>query len=387
VSAAPLLKVLKVSIEVVRGPNAGHVYDFEKAQISMGRGPENDLVFAQDVKISRQHIELVVSMNQVIVRNLSQKNPISVDGEVVNEKALRPGVIVRFGDSELKIQFERPAEDLKPNLVAVSSTLGPLQPIPSVTAPVAIMTARTPFPNQSANQTPAAFSSKAMTTPGGNAVGAPQAGGVGSWNSNAAPAGAGGGRNVGASGASTYRPPSAGGGRVKLYVIIGVVLVGAYFFSQDQIRRKSEVKLRDTVSTEVAITESQSEYDKAVKEIEQKGHDTIQYRLSQEQYLRGFRDYRQGQFVRAMEAFQAALSFYPNHELARKYYALAKRKFDEQIQFNMIQGKRYYGLRNYRLCMGHYSTVIKMKKDERDPIRREALQYHNECEIKMRGKY
>ncbi|MBX2995109.1 MAG: FHA domain-containing protein [Bdellovibrionaceae bacterium] len=386
-SAAPLLKVLNVSIEVVKGPNAGQSHDFEKAQISLGRGPENDLIFAQDVKISRQHIELIVSMNQVIVRNLSQKNPISVDGEVVNEKSIRPGGTIRFGETELKVNFERPAE-AKANLSVVpQATVGALKPMGSLqNAPVATAPAQASFPPVPGvnAQAPASFTSNAMTQPQSQAVGMPQqGGGVGAWNQQA-PAGA---RSVGAGG-STYRPPSAGGGRFKLYAIVGVIVLGgAYLFSQDQIRKRREVKLRDVVSTEVAITESQSEYDKAMKEIEKKGQDTIQYRLSQEQYLRGFRDYRQGQYVRAMEEFQAALSFYPNHELARKYYTLAKRKFDEQIQFNMIQGKRYYGVRNYRLCMGYYSTVIKMKKDERDPIRREALQYHNECEIKLRGKY
>lgn len=386
-SAAPLLKVLNVSIEVVKGPNAGQSHDFEKAQISLGRGPENDLIFAQDVKISRQHIELIVSMNQVIVRNLSQKNPISVDGEVVNEKSIRPGGTIRFGETELKVNFERPAE-AKANLSVVpQATVGALKPMGSLqNAPVATAPAQASFPPVPGvnAQAPASFTSNAMTQPQSQAVGMPQqGGGVGAWNQQS-PAGA---RSVGAGG-STYRPPSAGGGRFKLYAIVGVIVLGgAYLFSQDQIRKRREVKLRDVVSTEVAITESQSEYDKAMKEIEKKGQDTIQYRLSQEQYLRGFRDYRQGQYVRAMEEFQAALSFYPNHELARKYYTLAKRKFDEQIQFNMIQGKRYYGVRNYRLCMGYYSTVIKMKKDERDPIRREALQYHNECEIKLRGKY
>lgn len=385
-SAAPLLKVLSVSIEVVKGPNAGQTHDFEKAQISLGRGPENDLIFAQDVKISRQHIELIVSMNQVIVRNLSQKNPISVDGEVVNEKSIRPGGTIRFGETELKVNFERPAET-KANLSVVpQGTVGALKPVGSLqNAPVATAPAPGGFaPVAGAGaQSPAAFTSSAMTSPSSQAVGMPQQpGGVGSWNNPAA----GGARAVG-SGGATYRPPSSGG-RFKMYAVVGVILlVGAYFFSQEQVRKRREVKLRDVVSTEVAITESQSEYEKTMKEIEKKGQDTIQYRLSQEQYLRGFRDYRQGQYVRAMEEFQAALSFYPNHELARKYYTLAKRKFDEQIQFNMVQGKRYYGVRNYRLCMGYYSTVIKMKKDERDPIRREALQYHNECEIKMRGKY
>lgn len=184
------------------------------------------------------------------------------------------------------------------------------------------------------------------------------------------------------------RMPSQGGdSRLRLYIVIGLVLAGAAWLSQSQIAKRKELKLRDTVSTEIAINESQNEYEKTLKDLERRGQDTIQYKLAQEQYLRGFRDYRQGQYMRAMEEFQAALSFFPNHDLSRKYYTLAKRRFDEQVQQNMIQGKRYYGISNYRLCMGYYSNVIKMKKDDRDPIRREAKQYYDECELKMRGKF
>jgi len=368
VTAAPLLKVLKINLEISKGVNSGQSHTFEKASITMGRGPENDLIFAQDSKISRQHLELVVSMNQVVVRNLSQKNPISVDGEVVSEKAVRPGSVVRFGDSEFKIKFDTPLES-KPLLAPV-----PMSPPKSDSQTSSMPPAPTMVPTANANS---------FLQPKASNVGAPSAsvpGAPGNWS---APTSA----NAAQTTPPVYRPSSGGNSKIMIYVIVALVLGGAYWFSQESAKRRSEVKLRDSVTTEAAISESQNEYEKQLQEIEKKGHDTIQFRLAQEQYLRGFRDYRQGQFMRAMEAFQAALSFYPAHELARKYYTLSKRKFDEQVQFNMIQGKRYYGVKNYRLCMGFYSNVIKMKKDERDPIRREALQYYHECEIKMRGKF
>lgn len=376
-SAAPqLLKVLKLSIEVVRGPSQGEKFSFEKSTITAGRGPENDIVFAQDVKVSRQHIEFRVTPTGVTVRNLSQKNAIAVDGEVAVEKALRPGASVRLGETEVRVNFEKPPEQ-RPALAA----------IPTVTA-------KAGAPAVVATSTPAAPGNQFPAAPGGSPLtpsAAPGAQPPSSWSAQQGGVQPG-ARNVGQSSGVNYSysgsNSSSSSSRVRFYVIVGVFVLGAaYFFTQQNIKKKTEIKLRDTVSTEIAINDSEKEYEKIAKEIERKGQDTIQYRLAQEQYLRGFRDYRQGQYVRAMEEFQAALSFYPGHDLARKYYTLAKRKFDEQVQFNMIQGKRYYGVNNYRLCMGYYSNVIKMKKDERDPIRREALQYYNECEIKMRGKY
>ena len=46
----------------------------------------------------------------------------------------------------------------------------------------------------------------------------------------------------------------------------------------------------------------------AVKELEKKQEDsgkgTVQYKMAQEQYIKGFRDYRLGQYARAMQSFR-----------------------------------------------------------------------------------
>ena len=95
-----------------------------------------------------------------------------------------------------------------------------------------------------------------------------------------------------------------------MWIVVGVVVAFGAYLANDKINKRKSIKLRDSVATETAINDSQTEYDKATKEIEKRGEDTIQYKLAQEQYLKGFRDYRQGQYARAMEEFQAALSFF-----------------------------------------------------------------------------
>lgn len=353
-SAAPsLLKAMKISIEIVGGPSSGTTLAFDKAHLTIGRGPENDIIIAQDTKISRQHAEFVVTLQQVILKNLSQKNQISVDGELTQEKTLRPGAVIRLGESELRIQFEPPVKENKPVPHVTSTVTKSVAPVAGAIPAQPATWQRSHEMMHTQSETPGFVSSSVRPAEMSYQV----------------------------------RPTSNDSSRTKFYIIVVVVLLAGYWLFQDQKQKRKEVKLRDSVTTELAITNSQNEIEKTQKEIDRKGFDTTQYKLAQEQYLRGFRDYRQGQFVRAMEAFQAALSFFPTHELSRKYYILAKRKFDEQVQFNMIQGKRYYGLQNYRLCMSHYSNVIKMKKDERDPVRREALQYYRECELNMREKF
>lgn len=357
-AAHALLKILKIDIEVLKGDCSQKQYSFEKGQVSVGRGPENDIVFALDSKMSRQHILFKITDKGVSVLNLSQKNSIALDGEIILEKEIFSGSTVRLGESELRIRFEKPQQSMVNNLVGG-------------------LAASIPANNQTLQRSPVTAGQGTVNSLSQQGVAKPA---IQSQTFNQVP---------GAASTATFRPamPNGKNNRTVFYIVIGVLLLGAYFFFQDSAKKKRKLQLRDSASIESSIRDSEDVIEKTQKDLEKNGYDTTQYKLAQEQYLRGFRDYRLGQYARAIEEFQAALSFFPTHELARKYRLLAIRKFDEQVQYNMIQGKRYYGLQNYRLCMSYYSNVIKMKKEERDPIRREALQYYRECEINRREKF
>lgn len=147
---------------------------------------------------------------------------------------------------------------------------------------------------------------------------------------------------------------------------------------QERIRSSDEV-MADLAQSESAIRDLQTQ-------IEKKGTDTPQFQSAEQHYLKGFRDYQQGQYGRAMQSFQAALSFYPSHELARKYLVLARRKFDELARFHLTQGRRYRGKNNFRLCSASYAQVLIMVKDSSDPIYKEAKQYYDECELRKQGR-
>lgn len=336
-SAAPVIvKSIRIAMSVTSGPGAGHEFLFEKNVISVGRGPENDLVLASDVKVSRKHFEIRIQNGIVRTVNLNERNALAVDGEIVSEKELRPGAILRFGDSEVIVNFEAP-KALSP--VRSASHQAPQAPVKSGSTP------QTYQPPRSSAESPAHFESRPAEL------------------------------------------SSSGFNRFHLYVLVALVLGVAGYLAQETAKKRAHVKLRDSAAIQTAIQGSQEATEKLITESEKRGEETIQYKTAQEQYLRGFRDYRLGQYGRAIESFRAALSFYPQHALAQKYLNLSKKRFDEMVQWNMIQGRRYYGVQNYRLCMSYYATVIKMKKEDADPVRREALQYYQECEVRMKGKY
>lgn len=327
-TAPRLNQALRVSVEVVQGHHAGLRQSFDKGRWTVGRGPENDLILGQDIKVSRSHLEVRAFAAQVIVKNLNDKNVMLVDGRVMTEAILRPNSHVQVGDSVIKFSFQV-GETGRPQMKVVQNDYG----------------------------------SSAATM--GSA-------GVGSSNPFAPP------------GPRTVDTPLFENPRVRFYgLIIFFGLVGLWLFNTTSKPRK-EIGIRDSVAVTTDVTTSEAELKKALEE--RKDFDTPQYRAAQAQFVKGFRDYRQGQYARAMESFQSARAYYPSHQLAAKYWTLAKRKFDEQVQAYMVSGRRYLGTQNYRLCQSSFAAVLMQIKDDKNPIYREAKQYFDECQVKGLGR-
>lgn len=358
-SAAPNLNsALGVTIEIVRGPHKGFVQTFQQGKWTAGRGPENDLVLAQDLKVSRTHIEVQVTGTQVFVRNSSQKNIMMIDGLLAVEAIMKPDSVVQIGETFIRFKFDRPVEKT------------PLKAVPSPSASSAM------------NQTPAVVGMNTAVTGGANAhraVGMPGNPGAGAVGFPMA--------GAGMPGRPKAPPPPVelplfSHPRFRFYGMIAAVGVGLLWFLNSDVISKKPEGIRGAVTVTEDMAKSEESITTIRESMQKKGVDTPQFRLAEAQFIRGFRDYQNGQYPRAMEAFQSARSFYPDHELATYYWSMAKRKQDEQVQIYMLQGRRYKGVGNFRLCRSAFATVVKMVKNDKDPIYQEALRFHDECAIK-----
>ena len=290
--------------------------------VSVGRGEENRILLLKDPKVSRYHCEFRFEGGIWSVVNISQKNLVLVNGQSVKSQPLQNGDRIQIGDTEIEFHLQGVAQVERTQAV-VPQAQPSLAPAP-------------PPPT----------------------------------NSNA----------------WTSRPRKPEGNRARFYgmlVIIGAV-VAFIFMGEDPEKKKDSLRMGEDVLTD--LIESEKAVRQLQTEMEKRGEDTAQYRIAEEHYLKGFRDYQQGQFSRAMQSFQAALSFYPKHDLARKYLVLARRKFDEIVRFHMNRGTRYRAKNNFRLCMASFSQVMIMVKDDRDPIYREAKQYYDECNLRNAGR-
>lgn len=353
-AAQSLNSALQVTIEIVRGPHQGFRQTFHQNKWTVGRGPECDLVLAQDLKISRSHVEVQCTGAQVFVRNTSQKNIMMIDGLLAIEAIMKPDSVVQVGESYIRFKFERPAE--KTPLKAVPKP----SPAPSSSGHVPA-----PTGNQfSANTGMGQAVASSVSGPQKN-VGFPSAQ-----------------SSIGRKAPPVVELPLVNHPKFRFYAMIVVIGVGVMWFLNEDVINKKPEKIRDSITVSEEMAKSEDELKNIRAAMEKRGVDTPQYRLAEAQFVRGFRDYQNGQYARAMEAFQSARSFYPEHELATRYWTLAKRKQDERVQMYMLQGRRYLGTNNFRLCKSAFATAMKQLKDDKNPLYQESLKFHEECRLK-----
>ena len=175
----------------------------------------------------------------------------------------------------------------------------------------------------------------------------------------------------------------------KFLTYAGLAFVGVMIFIMlpgGKSKRTEEKPFRTVEEINVSRQESENEI-KVFQERKDKMNQQI-YQKAYENFLRGHRDYRQGQFVRAREAFQVVLNLDPDNDLARRYLNLSKIRFDEIVKFHLLQGRRYLEKHNYRMCRANFQTVMTMLgNDPSNPEYKEALTMHKQCSVALEGRF
>jgi hypothetical protein len=350
-SAAPALaKIRKISVEVVAGPLRGEVFHFSKPLILVGRGLENDVTIEKDSKMSRMHFEIRQNNGLITVHNVTEKNSLLVDGQLIKTAAIDGDVRVLLGDTELLLRVEGGGP--------TASVPRPMQVIQGGQAAAPVHHRPPPPPPQAFAKPP------------------PKPAGV---RPQQAPAGK--------AGTQLKKPGSSG--RVRFYVIIGIVFFAGFLLlhsgGNEKKKEMQEIRNSEEVQKELKLSSESSE--EIEKRLQREGVDQLTYQTAQQQYIRGFRDYRQGQYGRAIHELRAALTYYQQHELARHYLTLAQKKQDEMVREEMNLGKKYRGQGSYHMCVASFKKVVMLLDDPEDKISKEAKQYWNECELQQRERY
>ncbi len=143
---------------------------------------------------------------------------------------------------------------------------------------------------------------------------------------------------------------------------VGFVIVVIILTMKTQ-STKSTYQIKDEAAMQTRIDNLNQTNEQRQKEIASAGKDSEQYAEAQAFYLRGFRDFRENNFSRAIQNFETALSLFPNHPLAKRYLERSRLKLNETITQALERGEKDFELQKYNNAFNEYRTVLLLIND------------------------
>lgn len=372
---------ISIMVKVLSGPHQGEQFILPKDSFSLGRGPDNDVVLINDPKLSRQHIKAKLDNSKLKIENLSSRNLILYNNNFEKNLTLTSEEKIRIGDTELQFTWVAEKTEIHTEVATTSyltkleekTQMAPLPTFSNSIFPEIKVTAATSLKPSVAQPQVHYPQVKSDERP------------VGDRNNRNNPYSSPFKKN------QTKLPTKNEKPMVLIIGGIAVVLLIIIFSFSGEKKIKKSTRLKDTTQLSSELlqnTEYAQQYAKE-KHLQEDGRIDRLYESAQSYYIKGFRDYRNGQFTRAITAFQAALSFDPNHVLARKYLHQSIKKQDELMQFNLDQAKRYRDKNNFRLCRASAQNVMVMspQKGSTEPRYLDAKKLFDECDTLSKGRF
>jgi predicted component of type VI protein secretion system len=89
-------------LQVLSGSMAGQTHELKVEKTTIGRVEDNAFQIAEP-SVSSHHCEVILSVNDVIIRDLNSTNGTFINGEKITESVLKPGQTLKLGQVELRI--------------------------------------------------------------------------------------------------------------------------------------------------------------------------------------------------------------------------------------------------------------------------------------------
>ncbi len=88
------------------GPRKGECERFESTRISIGRAPDNDLIFGDNERrVSSHHAEIIRRIDHYVLRDLGSTNGTMINGRRVITSEIRPDDLLEFGAGGPLLRF------------------------------------------------------------------------------------------------------------------------------------------------------------------------------------------------------------------------------------------------------------------------------------------
>lgn len=317
-------------LKVVSGPDLGAVYVVTSARITIGRGDECDVVLT-DLKTSRRHAELILNAGiGWSIQDLGSINGIAWNGKAVRSNPIKTRDTIGLGDTVLEFAGIEAG-----TMVLVAPPASPEQ-LDREQQGLAMQRARI----------------AAMAQMGGLAKNIPRPEKFGSSPlQNAKP-------NSQLGLANAFNKPS--GFEPKRLLIIGAVLAGGYLLMTEESPKKPTPR-------------KEQEKDRDLANYLPTAESPALERTADMFYKTGFREYRQGNYIRARTQFETVLQMAPAHALAKLYLENCNQRIDEEVKFHLGSGRKSMEAGKLKEARGHFEAVQRLlHRDQSAPAFQEA---------------
>lgn len=166
----------------------------------------------------------------------------------------------------------------------------------------------------------------------------------------------------------------------KQYLLIGLVLIIVFFLVDGDAEKKSSAPKRKVpeVNQNPSLTELIAKKEEiADKELKRKLEAVIH---------RGQREFREGNYFRAIEQFNLALILAPNHGQASFYLNKTKQRLDEHIRMLSEKAKQEADSLKYESALIQYCAIMSILQEYPDDERYKRAEEQKEVMLKNLGK-
>lgn len=327
-------------LKVVLGPDYGSIYVVRGGRALIGRGEECDIVLS-DLKASRKHAELSVAQQapgaplQWSVRDAGSANGIAHNGKPSRQAALRTGDTISLGETML--EFLSAPEAGTQMLVAPPRSAGEIQ------SEQAALEQR----RKSVREV-AAFGQIASKGPAPVAAAADP------------------------------------GKKRQLLLIVGA-LGAAFMLFGTEDKKPAPSGKPAAASAAKAAKPDEPNISSYISGLGSESSEAT--KVADNFFKSGFREYREGNYLRAKQQFDTALQIVPSHPMARLYRTNSDLAIQETVKNLLTLGKKASSSGKLREAKGHYEAVQRLLfSDQTAPAYIEAGEQLEKVKREMKGE-
>lgn len=287
-------------LRIVAGPDAGGLFVLTSERATIGRGEENEVAIP-DLKLSRKHALITFSAQGVMIQDLGSSNGVVVNGKPMKQALLRSGDQIAMG-------------------MSVVEFLGTDSTSQTLTAPPVKLDTKTQLKLVSA------------TVPKPEATASLR----------------------GTATTSTSAAPAVLEKNKKFMMLVGVLLVLAFLMPQAELQVKKR-KARYEPPAEVNPV-----MDQLRRYLPQNQRDSDVVKRAEMYFKEGYREYVEGNYLRAKINFDTALQIHPDHRLAQRYTKIIESDMDDEAKDHKRAAKLDEAANRKGSALNHYDAIRRL---------------------------